>query len=178
MDPVHFPTYCSIYYLLLLRFKNKFVLWFKILHLIKSNYHLDFLCKPALKEWPKENIISPGRCSYLPDFEIQLKMLHTHPYGKQNRICSMIQSLVLELGKLWLELLGSAMCGSDAEGGSLIAQSLWVKRMCALHRAQLNTKWSTCYLKKKRWIFIAKNVQTTEKSWKRGERTQVYYSLM
>ena len=50
MDPVHFPTYCSIYYLLLLRFKNKFVLWFKILHLIKSNYHLDFLCKPALKE--------------------------------------------------------------------------------------------------------------------------------
>ena len=51
-------------------------------------------------------------------------MLHTHPYGKQNRICSMIQSLVLELGKLWLELLGSAMCGSDAEGRSLIAQSL------------------------------------------------------
>lgn len=52
-------------------------------------------------------------------------MLHTHPYGKQNRICSLaIQSLVLELGKLWLELLGPAMCGSDAEGGSLIGQSL------------------------------------------------------
>lgn len=51
-------------------------------------------------------------------------MLHTHPYGKQNRICSMmIQSLVLELGKLWLELLGSVMCGSDTEVDLRVSES-------------------------------------------------------
>lgn len=95
-------------------------------------------------------------------------MLNTHPYGKQNRICSMvIQSLVLELGKPWLELLGPASCGPDTEGGSSMAQSLWVKRMCALHRAELNTKWSICYLKKKMDSFFAKNAQTTKKSWKK-----------